>query len=294
MLLSGAALFAGQGFRLLHAAGKVAERPQSPHFHHEYLISTRIRGEGPCRVGPNTHDLSPGRLLLINPQQVHAGGGVEHLEYVSLYVDPDAMMRVAEELGAPSGHLPEFTTVITPESPDAQDRLTTLLELLSAAPDDPPGDRPLRSEIILHGLVAEVLESHSNLRLPRQLATNRVGHRGIARALDRLRVYAAEGAGTEPSANEGADPISLDALAEAAELSKFHFLREFHRRVGMTPIAFLRNHRICSAARLLRSTALPIAQIAQNVGFEDHPSFSRAFRRQLGVSPRQYRRTLRA
>lgn len=294
MLLSGAALFAGQGFRLLHACGQAAERPQSPHFHHEYLISTRIRGDGPCRVGPQTLDLAPRRLLLINPQQVHAGGGVEHLEYVSLYVDPDAMMRVAEELGAPSGHLPEFTTVITPESQEASARLTTLLELVSTARDDPPGDRGLRSEIILHGLVAEVLETYSNLRLPRLLATNRVGHRGIARALDRLRTFASEGANGAAPAPEAGDPISLDALASAAGLSKFHFLREFHRRVGMTPIAFLRNHRICSAARLLRSTALPIAQIAQNVGFEDHPSFSRAFRRQLGVSPRQYRRTLRA
>jgi AraC-like DNA-binding protein len=48
--------------------------------------------------------------------------------------------------------------------------------------------------------------------------------------------------------------------------------------------------RLCHAARKLRTTDSPILEIAKSVGFADHPSFSRAFARHMGMTPSEYQR----
>jgi AraC family transcriptional regulator len=111
-------------------------------------------------------------------------------------------------------------------------------------------------------------------------STSRVSHRKIARVLDYLRDLAPNATTAE---------ASLDRLAEHAELSKYHFVRQFQRSVGMTPGAYLRTMRLCHAAQLLRRRSDPIVDIAMAVGFADHPSFSRAFARHMGMTPSQYR-----
>ena len=84
--------------------------------------------------------------------------------------------------------------------------------------------------------------------------------------------------------------MNLDELAAIAELSKYHFLRQFAQTVGMTPGAYLRSLRLCEAARRLRVSDRPILDIALSVGFADHPSFSRAFARYMGMTPSTYQR----
>ncbi|RMG97900.1 MAG: AraC family transcriptional regulator [Deltaproteobacteria bacterium] len=135
-------------------------------------------------------------------------------------------------------------------------------------------------EEALHRVLADAFASFSNLRHPRLLSTRRVGHRHIARAVDYIRELSRVGR---------LETVTLDELANVAGLSKYHFLREFDRYVGMTPGGYLRTMRLCHAARLLRTTDRSIAEIAQTVGFADHPSFSRAFRRAFGMPPSAYR-----
>ncbi len=142
-----------------------------------------------------------------------------------------------------------------------------------------PGDR-LSVESSLHEVLLLAFEEFSNLKQPALRSTARVGHRKIARSLDYIRSLEAE----------GSPNVSLDALAEVAGLSKYHFLRQFSQVVGMTPGAYLRTLRLCHAARKLRTTELPILEVALSVGFADHPSFSRAFARHMGMTPSEYQK----
>jgi AraC family transcriptional regulator len=57
-----------------------------------------------------------------------------------------------------------------------------------------------------------------------------------------------------------ADPITLEDIAAAAHLSRFHFLRVFQAAHGRTPIAFLRELRTRRALAMLRSTRLGVAE----------------------------------
>src|SRR4249920_1683814 len=82
-----------------------------------------------------------------------------------------------------------------------------------------------------------------------------------------------------------ADEITLDGLAAAVNLSAFHFARSFRATTGMTPHAFVTEHRLMVARdRLLRGDA-SVTGIALAVGFSNISHFRRLFRRRYGLTP---------
>ena len=85
-------------------------------------------------------------------------------------------------------------------------------------------------------------------------------------------------------------PIDLDATAQQAGLSAFHFLRLFAKVIGATPHQYLVRSRLRNAARLLADDARSITDVAYDVGFSDLSNFVRTFHRAAGVSPRDFRK----
>lgn len=85
--------------------------------------------------------------------------------------------------------------------------------------------------------------------------------------------------------------LSLDSLAERAELSPYHFHRIFHRTVGETVKQYVQRLRLERAAHLLKIQSTSIIDIAFGLGYQTHETFSRAFRRHFGISPKAYRQS---
>ena len=84
--------------------------------------------------------------------------------------------------------------------------------------------------------------------------------------------------------------LKLDSLADAACLSKYHFLRLFHDQVGEAPVSFLKRVRLERAACLLSyAHNWPILDIASHCGFSSSPLFTRSFVDMFGRCPREYR-----
>ena len=84
--------------------------------------------------------------------------------------------------------------------------------------------------------------------------------------------------------------ISLDDLAGAVALSRYHFSRSFKCTTGMTPGQFVLAKRIEAAKRMLVETEEAIVTIAIAVGFSGQSQFTTAFKRLTGTTPRVYRR----
>ncbi len=80
-------------------------------------------------------------------------------------------------------------------------------------------------------------------------------------------------------------PLSVEALADEADLSQGYLARAFRGRYGMTMQAFCRQRRMEVALHLLRSTDLPIKTIAHRVGVDDMPYFHKQFRAVTGRTP---------
>jgi AraC family transcriptional regulator len=87
--------------------------------------------------------------------------------------------------------------------------------------------------------------------------------------------------------------VSLAALALDAGLSRFHFCRAFKESTGLSPHAWLRQHRLEQAMNMLRDTEAPIALVAAELGYSSQTAFAAAFRRLTGETPSDWRRRMR-
>jgi AraC family transcriptional regulator len=79
-------------------------------------------------------------------------------------------------------------------------------------------------------------------------------------------------------------------LASLCAISERHLLRVFTECTGQSLIKYVRQRRIEKARTLLRTTGLPLKEIAFKLGFSNHASFSTAFRQEVGVTPGEFRR----
>ena len=78
-------------------------------------------------------------------------------------------------------------------------------------------------------------------------------------------------------------------LASMSGMSSRHFRRVFQKIYGTSPLKYLHTLRIRSAARLLRSTDLPVTEIAIRSGYSDGNYFSGKFKQIMGIPPLRYR-----
>ncbi len=89
-----------------------------------------------------------------------------------------------------------------------------------------------------------------------------------------------------------AESISIEKLAELAELSLFHFSRVFKQSTGMTPLQFVTRERILLAQRLIRETSRSLIEIALESGYTSPSHFAQVFRRTVGMAPGEFRALL--
>ncbi len=115
-------------------------------------------------------------------------------------------------------------------------------------------------------------------RMPAKLQRGGLAPWQVRRCIDYLNEHACE-------------DVGLDHLAALVGLSPFHFARAFKHSTGMPPHRYQLSLRIERAKALLELTDTPVTEIALDVGYESSQALARLFRREVGVSPSEYRRT---
>jgi len=86
-------------------------------------------------------------------------------------------------------------------------------------------------------------------------------------------------------------PWTVGALAKLAGLSRSMFSERFTAVMGVPPARYLANWRMHLASGWLLKDRLTVSQVSAKLGYESEPSFSRAFKRHVGVPPSALRRT---
>jgi len=85
------------------------------------------------------------------------------------------------------------------------------------------------------------------------------------------------------------DDMKLDDIAKTVGMSRSSLAARFKELVGDTPMNYLTRWRMLKAKDILKSDGLPLAEVAERVGYRSEAAFSRAFKREYEQSPSAYR-----
>lgn len=87
--------------------------------------------------------------------------------------------------------------------------------------------------------------------------------------------------------------LRIEDVAHEVGVHPSHLLRMFRQYLGTTPGAYLRKLRMVNATRQVLATETPLKVVAATAGYADQAHFSRAFKKEHGVTPEQMRRSSR-
>jgi AraC-like DNA-binding protein len=176
--------------------------------------------------------------------------------------------------------LPDVLVATAPTA-EAREMRRLLERIVAETGDDRPG-------------AAFAVDGHAQLllleTLRAALATGVVDHPGWLRLIADPQLRPAVTA----IHRDPATAWSLTELAALAGLSRSHFAHRFRAASGRTPLAYLAHWRIRLAERALRTSDVPVAELADRLGYASESSFSHAFTRLAGTSPSRFRRDARA
>ncbi|TLP72253.1 AraC family transcriptional regulator [Pseudomonas nitroreducens] len=241
----------------------LTQRSFPRHAHDEYGIGVMLEGGHRSWSGRGQVEAGPCDIITVSPNELHDGIPLHGAprRWWMLYVEPTLLAELA------GGEMArrEFTVPALGDRQLAQ-RIASLLQHLPGACAEEASEGVL-------DLFGELLDQ----RLDTSVAT--LPSRSVARMLERIH-------------DDPRNAPALVELAGIAGLTPFAALRRFRRELGTTPHAYLLQYRVRQAHKAI-GEGRTLADAAQLAGFADQSHMTRAFARQLGLTPGQWRSTFR-
>ncbi|NTE65155.1 AraC family transcriptional regulator [Agrobacterium tumefaciens] len=229
------------------------------------LLQHTISGRGHLSYEGRRYDLTSGKtMLLCVPQRHHYWlGKGDHWEHFWLCMSGREVRRVWREVLYKHG--PVVTLL-----PDVVERLAAIcLALLKNE-----ANTPVAASSFAYSAAMEV----AGALFPWE-GQDTSGTRVDAAIIKVLSAFT----------SHPPDRLDINAMADVAGYSRYHFMRVFSERMGTTPARYLADSRMHEAARWLLTDQTPVKFIAERCGYSDANYFSKAFRRKFGLTPTEYR-----
>lgn len=249
----------------------------------------RWRFDAPAAYAANAHDgveiawCDAGRLeYVVGTRVVAIGPGaavvipadVEHVTRVAEPGTSASSIHVARDVVAAAAEAAGETLGDARAVGGSAERPSTLATLGALLVRETAGDGPASALLVDALTDAAVVAA---LRAEGAPAGDGRGDHRVRRAIDLIHA-------------RYADPLTLEDLARAAHVSRFHFARLFRVETGKSPYQYLLDLRLERAAELLRTRRCPVTEAAMSVGCTDLGRFGRMFRQAFGVRPSEYLR----
>jgi AraC-like DNA-binding protein len=237
--------------------------------------NAHLMGNGPS-VTPMDSTAQLRRVLAEGQMISQAGGGGELTKLICGYLTCDPQLSQVFLAG-----LPPIVKVHIRDSPSGQWLEDTLRYSVDHAEASGPGGAAVIAKL------SEVLFVETLRRYIEKLPPSHTGWLAgvrdpeVGKALALLH-------------KQPAQPWTIASLAKEVGVSRSVLAERFRHYLSDTPMGYLTRWRLQLAAQVLTSTSKSVAEVANDVGYESEPSFNRAFKRQFGLPPAQFRRASRS
>ncbi|MCJ2136388.1 helix-turn-helix domain-containing protein [Methylobacterium sp. J-026] len=217
--------------------------------------------------------VSPDRFAVVPASHPHDTSALQSDQtHVAVYLRDEAFQRIERQLGSLSRVRALIrTSAMFSVNPD--------IRALKALCRDETGDAIGQGAVRAHLSAALLIRCLTAIERGQPLGTgSRDSHATIL--IDEVKAFVAQRAD---------QTLSIDLLSERFNVSRRHITRLFRERTGLSIGAFQQGVRLAEARRLLKTTDLPIDEVAFRVGFESGSALARALRRRDGLAPREVR-----
>ncbi|QRY82170.1 AraC family transcriptional regulator [Pseudomonas sp. PDNC002] len=241
----------------------LTERSFPRHAHDEFGIGVMLEGGHRSWSGRGQVEAKACDIITVSPNELHDGIPLRGAprRWWMLYVEPTLIAQLAgAEMAGREFSLPTLA------DPQLARRIASLLRQLPQSSADAAAEGVL-------DLFGELLDQRTDITVAA------LPSRGVARMLERIH-------------DDPRRAPSLTELAGIAGLTPYAALRRFRRELGTTPHAYLLQYRVRHAHKAI-GEGHTLAEAAQRAGFADQSHMTRAFARQLGLTPGQWRSSLR-
>lgn len=250
---------------------------QVMHWHVDLQFIYVLDGEIEIKTLDTSVQVNKGSGIFINKNVIHLVKRASSCHYNS-FIFPDYFLKFY--FGSPGAAFVE--RIVGKDElpiccfPKEMDWCESILSALSRLADLENRKTEFYVYEVLCQLSVLWLEMCRNIRLPNKTADTVMGTR-----MQKFLQYISEHYGED---------ISLNRLAESANVSKSECLRCFKTSMQTTPYKYLTEYRLSKAAELLKNSDEPIGTISGSVGFRQISHFGKCFKEKTGFSPRDYRK----
>lgn len=246
-------------------AGKIPLQCRA-HLHYHIEIVYMIEGYSKVFIDSDTYDLCSGDLLVCFPNRIHRYEDMgKHNRYDLFIVNPDLTPELAQKLTTENPQNPVIREV------NKNSRLLSLVKILGDSENFPATYRQTMLKGCFLALFSEILD----------MMPMRNSKPDENQAMRTVVQYCSRNYTKE---------LSLAILEKELHLSKYYISHLFSDKLGIRFNDYINSLRVSESCRLLRVSDKSITEIAGASGFGTLRTFNRAFIKQIGISPSDYKR----
>ncbi len=235
-----------------------------PHLHYQIELAILTEGETRITIGGNEYTATAGDAFIVFPNQIHTFVPQKKESYFLFILSPDYVSELSAKI-----------TSNTPKSALIKGGATReIVELARQICEIYNGTEPY-DDVITKGLMTVML---SKLLKKCELTDAQTGDYHVVGLIMNY-------------CNENYHrPLTLGMLAKELHLNKYYISHIISSKLNIGFNEYINSLRVSNACKLLRSGSAPITEISEAVGFNTLRTFNRAFAKEMGMTPSEYRR----
>ncbi len=237
------------------------------HFHPFTEIFLVLDGEGIFTVENKSFDIKTNDLIIVPPNVYHQelSHDSKPLEYTVLGVE-DLLFQIED---------PNQNFIYQNFDRDNEDILYYFHHLLMESENKELG----------YDTVCQKLLELLILKIIRKMNINLEAHQVILPIKREIRMIC------HYIDQNYSENLSLESLAQYMKMNKYYMAHEFKKYMHISPIQYLIKRRIKECQSLLKTSSLSVSEISEAVGFSSQSYFSQIFKKEIGMTPLEYRQS---